>query len=408
MRGLILALTICVTAMAFAFAVIPDADAAQVSKGVEEFSGSVRVGGILYADGNVIVTDDAILYLGDDLDVAFTYDETTDNRGEISGPVAFVTTTSDVEFLGGINVYDDKLFCLGTDCDASATYDETTDDRVEVHGDWTWGGGAGDTAIQFLDGISLPSEKAVTFGDGSNVNIYYDDAIDDTGVFGGDWIFSGVANPVGFAGGIGVTGGPGVVIGDNMALILGTDLDATCTYDETTDNRAECTGVWYFDSTGPVGFGAGVVVGDNVGAAFGSDSDWSCVYDETTSDDLLCTATAAASVYDILVGNFAVGNAVCDVAMDGEDACIEGTFEVDGAARFDGAVTLNSTVVAASTITSTGSTLGWTIVAGANTACTTTCGAAAAVHGWDTSAGEVVVSDTDATADKCLCAGAAS
>lgn len=56
------------------------------------------------------------------------------------------------------------------------------------------------------------------------------------------------------------------------------------------------------------------------------------------------------------------------------------------------------------TSASTGS-LGWSIVAAANQACTTTC-TSAAVMGFDTAAGTTPVGPSDATADICLCAGA--
>lgn len=49
--------------------------------------------------------------------------------------------------------------------------------------------------------------------------------------------------------------------------------------------------------------------------------------------------------------------------------------------------------------------IGWSLQTGANTACNTTC-TAGCVFGWNTAAGEVAVACTDATADKCLCAGA--
>lgn len=42
--------------------------------------------------------------------------------------------------------------------------------------------------------------------------------------------------------------------------------------------------------------------------------------------------------------NLTVGDGTADVTQDGEDAYIEGTFEVDGASRFDGATTYNSTI----------------------------------------------------------------
>lgn len=63
-------------------------------------------------------------------------------------------------------------------------------------------------------------------------------------------------------------------------------------------------------------------------------------------------------------------------------------------------------VVTGGTVTSTAtSDLGWSIQSAANQACNTTC-TSACVHGWDTDVTEVAVSCSDATADKCLCAGA--
>lgn len=63
-------------------------------------------------------------------------------------------------------------------------------------------------------------------------------------------------------------------------------------------------------------------------------------------------------------------------------------------ALFEGEVTSNTT-----------GSVGWSIQSSANQACTTTC-TFGAVHGWDTASGEVAVSASDSTADKCLCAGA--
>lgn len=70
-----------------------------------------------------------------------------------------------------------------------------------------------------------------------------------------------------------------------------------------------------------------------------------------------------------------------------------GTVALSGSQIFTGTVTSSAT-----------SDLGWSVVAGANVACNTTC-TSACVVGWNTAAGEVAVACTDATADKCLCAG---
>lgn len=65
------------------------------------------------------------------------------------------------------------------------------------------------------------------------------------------------------------------------------------------------------------------------------------------------------------------------------------------------------TVGTTGTLIGTGTaTLGWAVVAGANTACTTTC-TTPCVFGVNTAATEAdIVSCADATADECLCAGA--
>lgn len=66
-----------------------------------------------------------------------------------------------------------------------------------------------------------------------------------------------------------------------------------------------------------------------------------------------------------------------------------------------GAITIRSTFTSSAT-----SDLGWAVVAGANTACNTTC-TSACVFGVNTAATEAdIVGCADATADECLCAGA--
>lgn len=46
--------------------------------------------------------------------------------------------------------------------------------------------------------------------------------------------------------------------------------------------------------------------------------------------------------FEIVTGNLAVGNGTPDVTLDGEDAYINGTLEVDGASRFDGDTVINN------------------------------------------------------------------
>lgn len=79
---------------------------------------------------------------------------------------------------------------------------------------------------------------------------------------------------------------------------------------------------------------------------------------------------------------------------------------VSGAATTAMTIEADQDIVVAGTFTSseTGS-LGWSIVAGADTACNTTC-TSACVFGWDSGAAGVLLACSDATSDSCLCAGA--
>lgn len=75
-------------------------------------------------------------------------------------------------------------------------------------------------------------------------------------------------------------------------------------------------------------------------------------------------------------------------------------------AGWDADIKATGLITTAGTITDTSTTtIGWAIVAGANTACTTTC-TNACVFGEDTAVVGTIVACADATADLCLCAGA--
>src|SRR5690606_22119131 len=64
----------------------------------------------------------------------------------------------------------------------------------------------------------------------------------------------------------------------------------------------------------------------------------------TTSGNITLTPSSATALVNVLTGNLKVGNGTPDVTLNGEDAYIEGTLEVDGASRFDGAVTATGAV----------------------------------------------------------------
>jgi len=96
-----------------------------------------------------------------------------------------------------------------------------------------------------------------------------------------------------------------------------------------------------------------------------------------------------------LVGTLAVTGAS---TLTGNTA-VTGTLGVTGA-------TTTAAIAASGAITSSVNDMGWAVVAGADTACTTTC-TFACLFGVNTaSATADIVNCADATADECLCAGA--
>lgn len=95
---------------------------------------------------------------------------------------------------------------------------------------------------------------------------------------------------------------------------------------------------------------AGAITTDLNGADLIIDADADTILDEVSDDNIRLTSGAATGLWNVLLGNLKVGNGTPGVALDGEDAYVEGTLEVDGAAQFDGAVTLPTGDVSAGEI----------------------------------------------------------
>ena len=84
---------------------------------------------------------------------------------------------------------------------------------------------------------------------------------------------------------------------------------------------------------------------------FGSGSDFTWTLDAGVTDPTIAFASqiidltpgTGVGFVRVLTGNLRVGNAVPSVTQDGEDAYVEGTFEVDGATTLDGALTVAGT-----------------------------------------------------------------
>lgn len=94
-----------------------------------------------------------------------------------------------------------------------------------------------------------------------------------------------------------------------------------------------------------------------------------------------------------------------DRTATSEDGCVDVQLTIAGTTRQTGLSVCSSGITTDKTFTdsNTGS-MGWTVQAVANQACNTTC-TSACVFGEDTSVLGSFVSCSDATADRCLCAG---
>jgi len=90
-----------------------------------------------------------------------------------------------------------------------------------------------------------------------------------------------------------------------------------------------------------VDFSGGV---DLDGATLTIDADADTTLVASDDDVVSMTIGAAAGYFDVLTGNFKVGDGSPDTSLDGEDAYVEGTLEVDGAVDLDGAVDMASTL----------------------------------------------------------------
>lgn len=244
------ALAMCVAACAIAMFAL-DVDAAQVTKALDTFVGSIKL------------LDNKTLILGTDGDATLQYDETTTDRtllttaagsglnvltgnlyvgngtagtATINGEDLYVEGVSEFDGLiaadGGAKIPDDVALTLGTDSDVTILYDETTDNQGEFGGPWAFT--LTSDTVPFYGGIQVADDKRIYFGTDNDASIRYDETTNDVAMVEGNWVFATTNVSTVFAG--------GAKIDDDKALTLGDDNDVTVTYDETTDNRLEFAG----------------------------------------------------------------------------------------------------------------------------------------------------------------------
>ena len=168
--------------------------------------------------------------------------------------------------------------------------------------------------------------------------------------------------------------------------------------DSPTD-AAEIGHISFYSQNGTGDFPLSASIGHNGSYGFialGDGAAAGLVKSSGDFDLIIETGNAVSSSMTITDG--ADGDITLDV--NGNGVFTDGTFSVD-----DGAFTGVASIVATGDITSSDAgDIGWSIVAGANTACSTTC-TFACVAGQDADAANVLVDCDDAASDLCICAG---
>lgn len=276
----------------------------------------------------------------------------------LNGEDAYVEGTLEVDgaatFDGGATfaTADMNGTVLTIGADGGVTLDETSDDVV------AFSLGAGSGTLSVLTGnLKVGNGTPTTSQDGEDLYvegyfendgnalfdgvIYANGTIDTNGTKvtmdadADSWLDESADDVIDMT--LGGASGYWNVLTGNMKIGNGTPgvtLDGEDAYVEGT---LEIDGASTFDG------GATFNAADMNGTKLTMDADADSWADESADDIIDLVVGAATGYWNVLTGNLKVGNGTPDVTMDGEDAYVEGTLEVDGASRFDGAVVNNST-----------------------------------------------------------------
>lgn len=233
----------------------------------------------------------------------------------LGGITSFIWDDTNVE------IADDVNLALGTDADGLVQYDTAagqvllmmnangasaaTDPMFQILVDADTDNGGNVTADQ--DAFSVSKGKQAT-----NIDLF---VVDEDG-------------DVTIAGDEAVTGS--TTITTNLTVNGNVDLGNALT--DTLTVTAKIDGDVYFDDDS----------GATPSVIFRDGTEETAIFSKADSGYLSMT-TPAADGMSILTGNLKVGSGTPGVSLNGEDAYVYGTFEVDGSAQFDGAVSNTST-----------------------------------------------------------------
>lgn len=279
-----------------------------------QYNDSGSFGGIatiVWDDTNLEFADEQALAWGTSAEITAVYDDDIDDQFLISTTVTGATAITDplFEFLVPTSpTADQQVFGVakGSQATNTALFTVDEDGDGEFAGSLTLGSTFYQTAIVSAAAgnialtVNASGSGAVTIGGISTGNVIIGDG-------GGIFTVLGSSD-------IGDT-----LASDTLSVLAKVDTDLVID-DDTTNSPA-------------------LVLRD------AGENDWQFVKVNGAGGNLTATSDAATSDFQIVTGNLKVGGGSEGVTLNGEDAYITGTLEVDAAAQFDGTVTVNDDTV---------------------------------------------------------------
>lgn len=291
---------------------------------------TVQGGDIIGANSAILdlgeaVTGDA--YLNTDLLVGGT-SETLANPGfAFGGGSAYIAGALGVEG----SVYTDGTFVVGTGMTLSSNALASSSDLyLQADGDtddylYIDTGGTNLPALHWEGSLSYTNDPGIRVN--STGNLEYRDGNSAT------WVEFDSFSTSGYTGWslAGDTGTPELISSGQTANIVGgtNGIDTVVSATDILTINLDTTEI------GNTTFGSGSGSTWTFDASAGTDPTMAF------SNGTITTNHSATGLFNIMTGNLKVGNGTPNVALNGEDAYIEGTLEVDGETRIDGTLTAN-------------------------------------------------------------------
>jgi hypothetical protein len=249
------------------------------------------------------------------------------NGATFSGITTDITTGTNEAFTVTPNGTGDTI--LSVDADTNIQITASAAPGVDVLAITNSGFGTTTTAVDGIDLVFVQADDADATDTNAGLNIAITNSSGDADTLYG----VNIAN---------ITGGTST----EYALNIGTGWDRGISSGSqivVTAGGASITGGLTVNTTGATFSGVTTDITATSGEALTINATSANVaLTTTTSGDITMTTASGTALVNILTGNLKVGNGTPSVTLDGEDAYVEGTLEIDGTSRFDNTVTVQS------------------------------------------------------------------